>query len=117
MQVRRGKLQVILLVRVGHRAADEEHAAQKRRDAAVLFEVFLADAQADLAARVAERGDHPHARLRVGNRDRKRARAAAALLRAHLRVHVRRNGRSLRKPVRNGRVFTDHARFPQGKAL
>ena len=42
---------------------------------------------------------------------------AAALLRAHLRVHVRRNGRSLRKPVRDGRIFTDHARFPQGKAL
>ena len=61
VQVRRGKLKVILLLRVCDRAADEEHTAQKRRNAAVLLQIFLVNMQVHVILIVPERMDHLNA--------------------------------------------------------
>ena len=52
---------MILLLRVCDRAADEKHTAQKRRNAAVLLQIFLVNMQVHVILIVPERTDHLNA--------------------------------------------------------
>ena len=113
MQMGCGKLQMILLLRVCDRAADEKHAPQKRCCTAFFLQILHQNTQICLCAGMPERRDHLGTSVFAGNFQHKRTGIFTVQFGTHFCINTGRNGSRLCHTAGNRTVFANHVGLPQ----